>query len=200
MSCVPDDASIGNAFVTATDPLVVLSCSNAGDPLGSEYVAGTVLADVRVDDVVLKKTYADTCVNDNLIEYVCDNSNKIVLSSSYLCEAGCSTSAFGGKCNSIPAENCDDGIDNDFDGFIDCSDETCFNNSACSFCVDQDTSVIDLNNDGNYDLDNQEFQNSSLFVKSKTKGVVFGGETKVEEDSCSSSGVVTEHFCTSPSG
>jgi hypothetical protein len=77
--------------------------------------------------------------------------NKYLLAfivSIFICLVGCSENADN---NRIETEICDDGIDNDGDGLVDCDDENCSSNIACfeSNCADG----IDNDNDGFKDCD-----------------------------------------------
>ncbi|KAL4003026.1 GHH signature containing HNH/Endo VII nuclease toxin family protein [Acanthocheilonema viteae] len=69
--------------------------------------------------------YIAGCVND------C-NGNGICRLFSGQWKCACHTSFFGENC-SLPIEsNCDDGVDNDNDGLIDCEDSECCTDSSCS--------------------------------------------------------------------
>ena len=58
--------------------------------------------------------------------------NKYLLAfivSVFICLGGCSENADN---NSIEPEICDDGIDNDGDGLVDCNDPDCVSNLNCN--------------------------------------------------------------------
>ncbi|MDP3918845.1 MAG: MopE-related protein, partial [Nanoarchaeota archaeon] len=133
--CIPKECTFSSSPINC-NPVLGKWCDGTGNWVSSDYCSECG----QVDSSCAKTTCETGECDYNAKKYCVDNSWE----SQYYCDAGYCASDVNSKdycyCASTKTEetSCNDGIDDDCDGSVDCNDNDCADQEGCQ-CVEGDT-------------------------------------------------------------